>query len=59
MGQSDQGGTAFSDLAIFDLAVKAIMAVGHIDGAAPQTNFIDVFWRVASDRPECFPAWRQ
>jgi len=38
------------------------MAVEHIGGAAahrrsvtPQTNFIHVFWRVVSDRPECFP----
>jgi len=32
--QADQGGTAFSDLAIFGLAVMTIMAVGHIGGAA-------------------------
>jgi len=64
-GQTDQDGTTFSDLAIFGLAFTAIMAVGHIGGAAahrrsvaPQTNFIDVFWRVVSDRPGCFPAWR-
>jgi len=55
-GQTDQGGTEFSDLAIFGFAVTAIMAVGHISGAAahqrsvaPQTNFINVFWRVVSD----------
>jgi len=65
-GQTDQGGTAFSDLAIFGLAVTAIMAVGHIGGAAAhrrsvasQTHFIDVFWGVVSDRPGCFQAWRQ
>jgi len=45
--QTDQGKTAFSDLAILGLAVMAIVAVGHIGGAAahrrsvaPHTNFI-------------------
>jgi len=39
---------------------------GHIGGAAahrrsvaPQTSFINVFWRVVSDRPGSFPVWRQ
>jgi len=55
--QTDQSGTAFSDLAIFGFNVTAIMAVGQIGGAvahrksvALQTNFIDVFWRMVSDR---------
>jgi len=62
-GQTDQGETAFSDFAIFGLAVTAIMAVGHIGSAAahrrsvaPHTNLIHVFWRVVSDRAGCFPA---
>jgi len=34
-------------------------AATHGSSVAPQTNFIDVFWRVVSDHPGCFPAWRQ
>jgi len=58
-------------LAIFGLAVTAMMALGHIGGAAahwknvaPLTNFIDVFWRVGAfqrggSKPEVVVACRR
>jgi len=47
-GQTDQGGTAFSDLAIFGFAVTAIMAVGHIIKGVSQHRRIS---------PTCSGGW--